>query len=170
MHKLGVEEWLVSAVMSMYTGAKTVVRTAYSNNNGFEVKVNMLQCTRTQHTQPFYDSMDFVPDNLGEPVPEETLTNSWSSIAPYLLHPSNTIHGILPVQSTCLTIFFQNVSPSILWYTSWPGTLHFILHTFLHLIMSSFRITCPYLHSTPLTGRAIKPQRQGHIDGPIAQP
>jgi len=24
MHKLGVEEWLVSAVMSMYTGAKTV--------------------------------------------------------------------------------------------------------------------------------------------------
>ena len=26
MRKLGVEEWLVSAVMSMYTGAKTVVR------------------------------------------------------------------------------------------------------------------------------------------------
>ena len=26
------------------------------------------------------------------------------------------------------------------------------------------------LHSTPLTGRAIKPQRQGHIGGPIAQP
>jgi len=24
MRKLGVEEWLVSAVMSMYTGAKTV--------------------------------------------------------------------------------------------------------------------------------------------------
>jgi len=28
----------------------------------------------------------------------------------------------------------------------------------------------PPLHSTPLTGRAIKPQRQGHIGGPIAQP
>jgi len=27
MRKLGVEEWLVSAVMSMYSGAKTVVRT-----------------------------------------------------------------------------------------------------------------------------------------------
>ena len=26
MRKLGVEEWLVSAVMSMYTGAKSVVR------------------------------------------------------------------------------------------------------------------------------------------------
>jgi len=25
MHKLGVKEWLVTAVMSMYTGAKTVV-------------------------------------------------------------------------------------------------------------------------------------------------
>ena len=28
----------------------------------------------------------------------------------------------------------------------------------------------PLLHSTPLTGRAIKPQCQGHIGGPIAQP
>ena len=32
--KLGVEEWLVSAVMSMYSGAKTVVRTVYGNSNG----------------------------------------------------------------------------------------------------------------------------------------
>ena len=39
MHKLGVEEWLVSAVMSMYTGAKTVVRTVYGNSKGSEVKV-----------------------------------------------------------------------------------------------------------------------------------
>ena len=34
MRKLGVEEWLVSAVMSMYTGAKTVVRTIYGNSKG----------------------------------------------------------------------------------------------------------------------------------------
>ena len=40
MRKLGVEEWLVSAVMSMYIGAKTVVRTVYGNSKGFEVKVN----------------------------------------------------------------------------------------------------------------------------------
>ena len=33
----------VSAVMSMYTGAKTVVRTVYANSNGFEVKVGMHQ-------------------------------------------------------------------------------------------------------------------------------
>ena len=43
MHKLGVEEWLVSSVMSMYTGAKTVVRTVYGNSKGFEEKVGMHQ-------------------------------------------------------------------------------------------------------------------------------
>jgi len=42
MHKLGVEEWLVSAVMFMYIGAKTVVRTVYGNSNGFEVCVDLL--------------------------------------------------------------------------------------------------------------------------------
>jgi len=43
MHKLGVEEWLVSAVISMYTGAKTVVRRVYGNSSGFEVTVGMHQ-------------------------------------------------------------------------------------------------------------------------------
>ena len=43
MRMLGVEEWLVSAVMSMYTCAKTVVRTAYGNSKGFEVKVGTHQ-------------------------------------------------------------------------------------------------------------------------------
>jgi len=43
MRKLGVEEWLVSAVMSMYTGAKTVVRTVCGNSRGFELKVGMHQ-------------------------------------------------------------------------------------------------------------------------------
>jgi len=45
MRKLGVEEWLVSAVMSMCTGAKTVVRTGYGNSSGFEVKVRMHHCS-----------------------------------------------------------------------------------------------------------------------------
>ena len=31
------------AVMSMYTGVKTVVRTVYGNSKGFEVKVGMHQ-------------------------------------------------------------------------------------------------------------------------------
>ena len=43
MHMLGVEEWLVSAVMSTFSGAKTIVRTVYGNSNGFEVKVGMQQ-------------------------------------------------------------------------------------------------------------------------------
>jgi len=91
---------------------------------------NQVRFTHTQtHTQAFYGSLDFVWDNLGEPVPEETFTHLyllWSSIIPYLLHPSTTIHGILSVQSTRLTVFFHNLSPSFLWSTSWPGTLHFI--------------------------------------------
>ena len=43
MRKLGVEEWLVLAEMSMYSGAKTVVRTVYGNSKSFEVKVGMHQ-------------------------------------------------------------------------------------------------------------------------------
>jgi len=43
MCKLGADEWLVSTVMYIYTGAKTVVRTVYGNSNGFEVKVGMHQ-------------------------------------------------------------------------------------------------------------------------------
>jgi len=72
------------------------------------------------HTQPFYGSMDFVRDNPGEPVPEETFTHSHqlqSSIITYLLLPSIMIHGILPVQSMCLTVFFHSLSPSFLWST-----------------------------------------------------
>jgi len=93
------------------------------------------------HAQPFYGFLDFVQDNLGEPVPEETFTHShlsWSSITPYLLRPSDTIHGILCVQSTRLTVYFHNLCLSYLWSTSWPDTLHFILHTFLHPIIVFF--------------------------------
>jgi len=43
MRKLGVEEWLVLAVMSVYTGAKTVVRAVYGSSNGFVVEVGMHQ-------------------------------------------------------------------------------------------------------------------------------
>jgi len=43
MHKLVVEEWLIAAVASMYTDAKTVVRTVYGNSECFEVKVGMQQ-------------------------------------------------------------------------------------------------------------------------------
>ena len=57
---------------------------------------------------------------------------SWSSVILYLLPASITIHGNLPVQLTCVTVFFHNLSPTFLRSFSWPGTLNFILHTFLH--------------------------------------
>jgi len=80
-------------------------------------------CTRNH-----FMALDFVRDNPGEPVPEETFTHSrllWSSIIPYLLPPSVTIHGILPVQFTSLTVFFHNLCPSFLWSTSaWHPPLH----------------------------------------------
>ena len=86
VRKLGVEKWLVSVVMSMYTGAKTVDRTVYDNIKCFEVKVSMHQgsalsqllfviVTEATHTQPFYGSVEFVRENPGEPVPEETFTH-----------------------------------------------------------------------------------------------
>ena len=46
IHKLAVEEWFILAVVSIYTGAKTVVSTVYCNSNGFEVKA---VCTKNQH-------------------------------------------------------------------------------------------------------------------------
>jgi len=98
------------------------------------------------HTQPFHSSLDFVQDNLDQPVPEETFTHShlsWSSVIPYLIPPSITIHGILPVQFMCLTVFFRNISPSFVWSTSWPGTLtSYSIHFFTQ--SSSLRSTCPY--------------------------
>jgi len=103
-----------------------------------------------KHTQPFYGSMDFVRDNPSEPVPEETFTHShlsWSSIVPYLLHPSATIHGILPVQSTHLTVFFHNLSPCFLWLPLGltPSTSYFI-HFFTQSHTQPFYCTsgiCP---------------------------
>ena len=51
------------------------------------------------HTQPFYGSVEFVQDNLGEPVPEETFTHShssWSSIMPVcFLHLLRTMASSL---------------------------------------------------------------------------
>ena len=90
-------------------------------------------------------------------VPEETFTHShlsWSSIVPYLLPPSIMIHGILSVQFMCLTVFFHNLSPSFLWSTLWSGTLHFILHTFLHPIIVFFLQHMPI----PLRPVAVVPR------------
>jgi len=92
---------------------------------------------------------DFAQDYPGEPVPEQTFIHShvlWSSVIPYLLPPSIKIHGIFPVQYTCLTIFFHNHSPSSLWSTfDLAPSTSYSIHFFHPL--SSFCSTCPYHHS-----------------------
>jgi len=70
MRKFGVQKWLVLAVMSMYTGAKTLVRTVYGNSNGFEVKFGMHQGSALTHTIVLTALLDFVWDYPVEPVPE----------------------------------------------------------------------------------------------------
>jgi len=51
--------------------------------------------------------------------------SSWPSIIPYLLPPSITIHGILPVQFVCLTVFFYNLSKfSLIYILAWHPPLH----------------------------------------------
>jgi len=75
----------------------------------------------------------FVRDYLDNPVPEEIFTHLHlflSSTIFYQLLPSTTAHSIFPVQFTCLTVYRQPVQ--VFWFTSWSGTFHFILHTFLH--------------------------------------
>jgi len=54
---------------------------------------------------------------------------SWSSDILYQLPPSTTIHSILCVQFTCLTVRFDNLSSGPLWSSSLSGALYFIFHT-----------------------------------------
>ena len=48
------------------------------------------------------------------------------------------ILSILFVQFTSLTVLSYNLSPGPLWSSSWPWTLNFILHAFLHQIIIIF--------------------------------
>jgi len=44
---------------------------------------------------------------------------------PYLLPPSTTIHGTLPIQSTCFTVFPQSLSKfSLVYLLAWHPPLH----------------------------------------------
>jgi len=73
--------------------------------------------TATVYTHNDNHLWPFLRHNQGEPVPEETFTHShlsWSSTILYLLPPSATIHSIVRVQFTYLTVFLHNLSPSSL--------------------------------------------------------
>jgi len=117
----------------------------------------MHSTVRHTHTQPFYGSVDFVWDNPGEPVPEKHSPTTLIVVIshPCLLSPSTTIHCILPIQSTCFTVFFHNLSPSFLWSTCSPGTLHFILHTFLHTAATAWVVSNELCQRRSKSGSAL---------------
>jgi len=78
-----------------------------------------------------------------------------STIISYLLPPSITIHGILSVQFTCLTVFFHNLSKFYLVYLL---ALHPPLHTpcpyhcNLYFCCSKIMSSNPSLSLNPLLG------------------
>jgi len=103
------------------------------------------QTTVSKHWRQFLELITrtvlwlFVHDYPGAPVPEDSLTRTyWLSAIRCQLLPSTMIHRICPVKFMWLTVFLHNLSPSPLWSTFWSGTLHFILHTFLHPVIVFF--------------------------------
>jgi len=100
-----------------------------------------------QLLQPFYGSLDFVMDYLGEPLlkkhsPTHTYPDHQSSF--FLLPPSMAIYGLLTLQFTCLTVILHNLCPSLLYLPL--GLASFTSYS-IHLFtksLSSFHNTCPY--------------------------
>jgi len=87
--------------------------------------------------QPFFQ------DYLDEPVSEETFTHShlsWSSTIFYQLLSSILLRSIASsLFNLCAWQSFCTTSLQVLFgSTSWPGTLQFILHGFLHPIIVFF--------------------------------
>jgi hypothetical protein len=72
LRKAGVDEWLVTAVMSMYEGASTMVRTSAGDSSSFEVKVGLHQGSVLSPLL-FVIVMDIVSKALQEGLPWELL-------------------------------------------------------------------------------------------------
>jgi len=100
---------------------------------------------------PTHDgSVEFVQDNPGEPVPEETFTNShpsWSSNIPIcFLHLLRSMATSL--FNPCTLQSFSTISLQVFFGLTLglaPSTSYSI-HFFTHSL-SSFRNTCPYHHN-----------------------
>ena len=95
------------------------------------------------HTQPFNGRWSTWGGRY-----QKKLTHShpsWSSDILYQLPPFTTIHSILSVQFTCLTVLFDNPSPGFLWSSSWSWSLYFILHGDINCSYY-FVIFCWYVH------------------------
>jgi len=96
--------------MDRQTDRQTIELNSYQKA-AYAISCRVTRPTATITLQLFYNFLDFVRDNPGELVPEETFTHShlsWSSII--------LIHGILPLQFACLIVFFHNLSKFSLVY------------------------------------------------------
>ena len=116
----------------------------------------VLSCTHTHREKKIYSpqskqnelmwqsAREEIPTTHNRLIARETFTHShpsWSSDILYQLSPSTTIHSILLVQFMCLTVVFHKLSPGPLWSSSWSGNLYFMLHAFLHPIVTFFLAT-----------------------------
>jgi len=70
LRKAGVEEWLVKAVMAMYEGAQTVVRTTEGDSKAFIVKVRLHQGSVLSHLL-FVIVMEMISRELRAGLPLE---------------------------------------------------------------------------------------------------
>jgi len=93
----------------------------------------------THTTQPFYGSVEFVrTTRVSRYQKKYSPTHSlWSSIIHIcflhlLRHMASSVFNPRALQS------FPTISLQVFFGLSWPGTLHFILHTFLHSIIVFF--------------------------------
>jgi len=103
------------------------------------------------HTQLFYHHYHYIT----------VLVLYSSKIIELFVYHLNFQHYHLPreISTTLLSLSLQYLDTA-----GWPTEMVPGLYEFcckLQLLL---------LHSTPLKGWAVKPQRQGHIGGPIAQP
>jgi len=81
-HTHSVQNLTARVSKSIHSRSRIVVESIHSMHTEMSKRVTLRQLkamthARTHacmHTQPFYGSLDFVRDNLSEPVPEETIT------------------------------------------------------------------------------------------------
>ena len=106
----------------------------------------LLYFTHT-HTQLFYGSLDFVGDNPGEPVPEETFTHSnpsWSSVVPYLLHPSTLLYLFILLTSKLRHKTQKNNCNHL---NKFLECIRHKMVSFVSKHQNSFGVVCTHTHS-----------------------
>jgi len=116
-------------------------------------RLHCIDCIVTHTHNHFTALWNFVWDNPGEPVPEETFTHShlsWSSIIPYLLPPSCSVYvpdSLFPLSLSKFSLVYLLAwhSPLHTPYISSPShCLLFAAHT--HTIATCFAVVPRLCH------------------------